>query len=204
MVRYYLTLAACCCPSLSMRRDVVITIDYPRHFMLLTAVAALLFLSDRWHPLQAAIPACGLYGALHACMLVAALRIPRLAWKKTVFVGIASCLAMLSVVAARLVTDRLATSGLGSPRVLLTLASGLGAASYGLLIRHFWSRDLQIGALAWVTLCCMMSTLLALPSGAYLHTVGGSWFAVIWWWAFSLALSYHDGRRYWNQTCAER
>jgi hypothetical protein len=179
-----------------MLRDPAIAIDYRRHLMLLAAAAAVLVLCDRWHPLQAAIPACALYGALHSCMLVAALRIPQSAWKKALFVMIASGFAMLAVVAARFMTDRFTILGLGSPRGLLTLASALGAASYGLLIRQFWIRDLQARALAGITLCCLTSTLLALPSGAYLHTVGGSWFAIIWWWTFSLALWFRDRRLY--------
>jgi hypothetical protein len=45
-----------------------------------------------------------------------------------------------------------------------------------------------------LALCCATSTLMALPLGVHLHVVAGWWFAIIWWWTFSLTVWYQETR----------
>ena len=177
-----------------MRHNLTRAVAYPRHFILLASVTAALAMTDRWHEGQGAVATLGLYGGLHSTLIVAALREQQALRRKLGFILIAAGLAMLCALIGLSVGHRLgAVLGVGAPAVILTLSSGLGAASYGLLIRRFWSRDLSIRKQCWVTLCCGTATLAALPSGVYLHIVGVGWFAMVWWWSFSIALWYHDG-----------
>lgn len=165
------------------KREVI----YGRHFILLGIAAAALGVTDRRHPGLGTVATIGVYGALHASLLVAALRVPQAIWRKLAFIALAAGLAMLSVRVALALAS-------GAPATLLTLSAGLGAASYGLLIRRFFIRDLPLRALTPITLGCALVTVAALPLGRSLHTVGPWWFAMIWWWSFSLALWYQDDR----------
>ena len=177
-----------------MRHEAAACIDYPRHFMLLVVVSVVLVATQRWRPVLGAVPSLALYGALHSTALVAALRPPQRLRRKAAFITAAICLAMLSVSMARFGGGRLASMlGLTPPAVLLSLCSGLGAASYAVLIRCFWSPNMPRRALTGITLSCMLCTSLALPLGTYLHVVSPTWFVSIWWWAFSLTL-WHHGR----------
>jgi hypothetical protein len=177
-----------------LRRDATRAVAYPRHFILLASATATLGMTDRWHEGQGAVATLGLYGGLHATLIVAALREQHAPRRKVGFILIAAGLAMLCVLIGLSLGLRLgAVLGVGAPAVILTLSSGLGAASYGFLIHRFWSRDLSVRKQCWITLCCGAATLAALPSGVYLHTMGVGWFAMVWWWSFSIALWYHDG-----------
>jgi len=187
------------CPSggVQGKGEIAIAVDYARHFLLLVAAAGALALTDRWRQTVSAIPSFAFYGALHSMTLVIALRQPWAAWRKASFIAIAACLSMLSVVTALGLNHALGPRlGGWAVAVLLTLASGLGAGSYALLIRLFWIPALSRRALICIPLCCAMTTLAALPCGTYLHTVGGCWFAIIWWCTFSLTLCYYEGRVY--------
>jgi hypothetical protein len=157
---------------------------YSRHFILLGLVTAALGVTDRWRQGLGAIATIGVYAALHASLLVAALRVPQARWRKLAFIALAAGLAMLSVRVG------LACARLLGPAVGIPFSAGLGAASYGLVIRRFWIRELRLRSLLAITLCCSLFTLAALPFGIYLHIVGGWWFAMVWWWSFSLALWY--------------
>jgi len=165
------------------KREVI----YGRHFILLGIVAAALGVTERWQPGLGAVATIGLYGALHASSIVAALRGPQPTWRKLAFIALAACLAMLSVRVGLALAS-------GAPAALLTLSAGLGAASYGLLIRCFFVRDLPLRALMAITSGCALVSLAALPLGRSLHTVDPWWFAMIWWWSFSLSLWYQDDR----------
>jgi hypothetical protein len=164
---------------------------YSRHFILLGILTAALGATDRWRQGLSAAATIGVYGGLHASLLVAALRVPQALWHKLAFIALSAALAVLSLRVA-LACDRLLGPALGSlaPAAVLTLSAGLGAASYGLLIRRFWIRELPLRALIAITLCCALLTPAALPLGRHLHTLGGWWFAMTWWWSFSLALWY--------------
>jgi hypothetical protein len=83
---------------------------------------------------------------------------------------------------------------MAGPALLLTLSSGLGAASYAFLVQRYFGADLSRYALVSIALGCVLATLAVLLSGVYLQG-GGLWFAAFWWFAFSAGLWYHDRRR---------
>lgn len=178
-----------------MRRKVGISLNYPLHFTVLAVVSTTLAFAGHWRPVLDPLPSVGLYGLLHSSMVATALRRRQTPLRIGSFVAAAGGLAMLSLEFARLVSGKFAAlPGSWSPALLLTLASGFGAAGYGWLIRRCMIPDLRLRAGLRLTLCCVTGTLLALPLGIRLHLLGGWWFALIWWWTFSLALWDHDVR----------
>lgn len=176
--------------SPGMRSDVTGTLAYRRHFILLAGVTTVLGMTDRWRQDLGALATFGLYGAVHSTLIVATLRAPQTPWRKLSFIAIAAGLAMLCVDMGLFLGHRLGGAlGAGAPALLLTFSSALGAASYGFLIRSYWSRELTLRSQVWITLCCGSATLAGLPAGFYLHVVGAWWFAMIWWWSLSIALA---------------
>jgi drug/metabolite transporter (DMT)-like permease len=86
-----------------------------------------------------------------------------------------------------------ALPGMSGPGLLVTLSSGLGAATYAVLIRLFWIDDLSPKAIFSLTLGCMLAILAALLCGSsFLRPVGELWFAAVWWIAFSTGLGYQE------------
>jgi hypothetical protein len=168
---------------------------YAPHFILLACVAAVLAATNRWNSAPGAVASFGVYGALHSSMIAVTLRTSQPLWRRLLFVAIASSLSMLSVTlsyfASRLI-GRL--PGMAGPALLLTLSSGLGAASYTILVQRYFAADLARHALVSITLGCVLATLAVFLSGIYLQG-GGLWFAAVWWFAFSTGLWYYDQQR---------
>jgi hypothetical protein len=162
-------------------------IDYPRHFALLSAIAALLWATSPWRA-PGVYFEFALYGALHAFALVVSLRPRQPAWRQGVFVALAALLCTL--------TGRLGLYGLRfGPLPTLASASAAGAVAYGILIRMFLAYALPAGAVAKIALACLVATLAAFIAGAGYPVLGGLWLAVAWWFAFSGGLWYEDRRR---------
>jgi hypothetical protein len=169
-------------------------LNYERHFILLTCMAAVLAATSRFSPTHGAAASFGIYGALHASALAVTLRAPQPLWRKLLFVIIGASLSMLSATVsfyASRIIGRL--PGMAGPALLLALSSALGAASYALLVRRYFGANLSLRALVSTTLGCTFATLAVLWSGIYLRG-GGLWFAAFWWFAFSMGLWYHDRR----------
>lgn len=164
---------------------------YARHFLLLGCIAAVLAASSPWRPSLGAVASFGLYGALHSSTVVLSLRAPQPLWRKLLFIAIAASLSMLSVMLGLYGGHVIGTlPGTVGPFILLAFSSGLGAASYALLVRRFWIAGLPLRALLWITLGCVLAVLVVLLVGMLLKTVGGLGFAVSWWLAFSAGLRY--------------
>ena len=167
---------------------------YARHFCLLACVAALLAATRGWNPAIGVVATFGIYGALHASTLAITLRARPPAGRRLRFVVIAASLSMLSV-ALGLGANRFigGSTGMTQTALLLSLSSGIGAATYASLIRRFFEAHLTLSAIVTVVLGCIVATLAVLVSGLYLKG-GGLWVAVSWWFAMSLGLWLHDGR----------
>jgi len=168
---------------------------YARHFALLACLAAFLAATREWSPAIGVVATFGIYGALHASTLALTLRAPPRAGRSLRFVVIAASLSMLStalgVCASRLFDGSM---GMAQTALLLSMSSGIGAATYASLIRRFFGARLTLSAIVTVVLGCIVATLAVLLSGIYLN--GGSlWVAASWWFAMSLGLWVHDGRR---------
>jgi hypothetical protein len=168
---------------------------YTRHFSLLACLAAVLAATRGWSPAIGVVAAYGIYGALHASTLAVTLRARPPAGRRTRFVVIAASLSMLSV-ALGLWASRFVGGSMGMARtaLLLSMSSGIGAATYATLIRRFFGAHLTLSAIVTVVLGCIVATLAVLVSGIYLKG-GGLWVAVSWWFAMSLGLWFYDGRR---------
>jgi hypothetical protein len=167
---------------------------YARHFGLLVCLAAVLAATHRWNPAIGVVATLGIYGALHASALVVTLRARPRAGRRLRFIAIASSLSMLSA-ALGVCASHFVGGSMGMARTasLLSLSSGIGAATYAGLIRRFFAAHLTPAAIVTIVLGCIVATLSVLASGIYLK--GGTlWVAVSWWFAMSLGLWVHDGR----------
>ncbi|MDP8983876.1 MAG: hypothetical protein M3N97_02340 [Pseudomonadota bacterium] len=173
------------------RGEAVGILLYARHFILLACVVAVLAATNRSRTLGA-IASFGIYGALHSSMVAVTLSAPQPLWRKLLFVAIGSCLSMLSVAvsfyASRLIGR---PAGMAGSALLLAVSSGLGAASYTVLVQRYFAARLARRALLRITLGCVAATLAVLASGIYMRG-GGLWFAAPWWLSFSAGLWYHD------------
>jgi hypothetical protein len=167
---------------------------YARHFCLLACVAAVLAATRGWKPAIGVVATFGIYGALHASTLAVTLRAQPPAGRRLRFVVIAASLSMLCVALGLCANHFIGGStGMAQTALLLSLSSGIGAATYASLIRRFFEAHLTLSAIVTVVLGCIVATLAVLVSGLYLKG-GGLWLAVSWWFAMSLGLWFYDGR----------
>jgi hypothetical protein len=168
---------------------------YARHFGLLACLAAVLAATHRWNPAIGVVVTFGIYGALHASSIAVTLRARPPAGRRLRFVVIASSLSMLSVALGMYVSRFIGGSmGMAQNALLLSLSSGIGAATYASLIRRFFGAHLTLSAIVAVVLGCIAATLAVFLSGIFLNG-GALWVAASWWFAMSLGLWVHDGRR---------
>jgi hypothetical protein len=167
---------------------------YARHFALLVCLAAVLAATHRWNPAIGVVATLGIYGALHASTLVVTLRARPRPGRRLRFIAIASSLSMLSAALGVCASHFVGGSmGIARTASLLSLSSGIGAATYAGLIRRFFAAHLTLSAIVTIVLGCVVATLAVLVSGIYLKG-GALTVAVSWWFAMSLGLWVHDGR----------
>jgi hypothetical protein len=170
--------------------DPVARLDYRRHFALLGCAAVALVAVLRIWP-TAMVPQWwqfALYGLLHALAFVGAVRGPVSVLKQLVFIAAASMLAFaapyIGICAVRFI-------GAGPDRVslfaLLALSSGIGALSYGVLIRRFWLPALPAAAFGAIALGCAAGTLLAVVAARGSPLLHQS-LTLLWWITFSCGL----------------
>jgi hypothetical protein len=167
---------------------------YARHFALLACLAAVLAATRGSSPAIGVVATFGIYGALHAAAVAVTLRRRPPVGRRLRFVVIGASLSMLSVVLGMCASRFMGGSmGIVQTALLLSLSSGIGAATYASLIRRFLGAHLTLSAIVTVVLGCIVATLAVLVSGIYLKG-GVLWVAVSWWFALSLGLWVHDGR----------
>ncbi len=168
---------------------------YARHFLLLSCFAGVLAALNR-PPFNRLFVSFAMYGALHACALVFALRSAPSARRRILFIGIGALLSALTLgvglTARRLIGDLPDGWGLYVP---LALSSAIGTLTYGVLIRAFWIPLLTLTQLAAIALGCLAATFLAYFTLGHSVLSGPSWLAVWWWYALSAGLWCCDGRR---------
>ncbi len=164
---------------------------YDRQIGLLTCVAALLAAIRPPGFASGVVGTFGIYGALHASVMVVTLRTKVPAGRRLLFVAIAGGLSMVSAAVALWANRVTGGSGVAQPAPLLCLSSGFGAATYAMSIRRFFGVPLKAAAMGTIALGCVAATLAVVVSGLYLKG-GGLWVAVSWWFALSLGLWFHD------------
>jgi hypothetical protein len=166
---------------------------YPRHFLLLACFTLLLVVMSRLHPSTNLSASFALYGALHASALVLALRARQPIWRSCLFIAMA---ASLSVITLRIgIFGRQLSEALPGNIGVYTVfgfSAGIGAVTYGILIRLFGAYKLTAASLAAISVACMLASLLALGTLSYIRFLGLWWLAVPWWYAFSGGLWYFD------------
>jgi hypothetical protein len=170
---------------------------YARHFAVLAASTVLLFLLSRWNLYtESLIATFALSGALHAIALGVALREPQRAPRKLAFVALAAALCALSLYVGIIGLVLFAILP-GNERlyVVLGVCSLSGAITYGSLLRIFWLRQLTPRRILQISLVCMLATSLAFLARSYAAVLGGWWLTAVWWFAFSGALWFFDGRQ---------
>jgi hypothetical protein len=162
--------------------------SYARHFAALAGLSILTALCVRHAVMPAGVRGFALYGALHAAALVISVRNPVAWWRRISLVALAAGLSMLSFGAGLLVRSAAATvPGHGATYLALGCAAALGAASYGLALRHLLRVPLNGGALGWIVIGCILATYLAAFTSRNV-ALGLWWLVVLWWFAFSGAL----------------
>ena len=171
-------------------------LHYARHFTLLVCIAVLLIATSRWRASPGAAYSFAIYGALHASLLAASLRVRQPLGRQILFVASAALVCML-IARLGLYGMRFAGKlpGFAGPLLLLGVVSGLGALGYGMLIRQFWIRDLSLDAFGITAFFCILAECAALIVGNYWEVLGGLWLAIPWWLAFSAGLYFYEQRR---------
>ncbi len=168
---------------------------YSRHFLLLGCFAGLLAAGDWLLPLNRLFVSFALYGALHACSLVFALRAAHSFRRRALFIGIAALLSALTLgiglTVRRMIGNLPDGWGLYVP---LGLSSAAGALMYGVLIRTFWIPRLVPAQLAAISLGCLLATLAAYFMLGHSPLPGRLWLATWWWCALSAGLWCCDRR----------
>jgi hypothetical protein len=171
-------------------------LNYPRHFSLLTAFAALTCVSSRVSFPGSLSIAFALYGALHATALIFSLRVPPPVRRTRLFIATAAVLSAmmfhLGLLGIHLWTQM--PEGVGA-YVVLGFASVTGALTYGISIRMFGLYRLKLVMLATISLGCVSASFLALLILSVFPFLGPWWLAVLWWYAFSGGLWYCDRRK---------
>ncbi len=168
--------------------------NYARHFSVLGAAAALLFLLQYWGILSDSLLASfAINGALHALCLSLALRSPQSIFRKLAFIALAAALSIFTMYVGIIGLVLFAVVP-GNERLymVLGLCSLSGAITYGSLIRIFWIRKFSPRSILAMAFLCLLATSLAFFIRAYSEALGSWWLAVVWWFAFSGGLGFFD------------
>jgi hypothetical protein len=168
---------------------------YLRHFLLLGAFSVSLAVISRLHLLNNLDATFALYGALHAAALLLSLGTRRPGWRQCLFIVLAAGLSVMTLHVGIWLMHRL--GGLPGNIALYTalgVAAWIGAVTYGISIRLSGIHPLKPRSLAMIGLGCTLATYAAFLTLAHFRPLGRWWLAVLWWFAFSGGLWYHERR----------
>jgi hypothetical protein len=172
-------------------------VNYPRHFLLLSAFAALTCVLSRLAFASNHSVAFAFYGTLHATALVLSFRVPLPVGRSSLFIVTAACLSATMFHLGLLGTHLAARMPGGSgPYTVLGFVSVTGAVMYGMSIRLFRFYRLTIRAFTLISCGCMSASCLALFTLTRISFLGPWWLAALWWYAFSGGLWYCGRRQY--------
>jgi len=165
---------------------------YGRQFLSVIILALILVATSRFIPAQGILASAFEYGALFSFTTAGSLRAFQPLWKRGMFVVGGGSLSLLSAALGVYGMRFLAQSfRVSAAPMMLALSTGLGAAGYAMLVRWQLGVALSASAIAAISAGCtaamLMAWLAGLPAGR-----AGLWFAVCWWFAFSIGLWFHD------------
>jgi hypothetical protein len=168
---------------------------YLRHFLLLGAFSVALAVISRLHLLSNLDASFALYGALHAAALVLSLGTRPSGWRQCLFIVIAAALCNMTLHLGIWVMHFLGRlpDNIGL-YTALGVTAWVGAVTYGISIRLWGIRRLKPRSLALIGLGCALATYAAFLSLGHFHSLGRWWLPMLWWFAFSGGLWYHDRR----------
>lgn len=173
-------------------------IYYSRHFGLLAGMTAVTAATSRFGAPIGIVASFGIYGALQSSTIALTLRRPQPRWRRSQFIGLGAVQSM-AVVTLALNAGRLIgrMPGSAAAAAVLALSSGLGAACQAIVVRRLLGARLTPPAVASMALGCAVTSLAVLETGLYragegLGIAPSWWFAVTWWFTFSLGLCLHD------------
>jgi hypothetical protein len=168
---------------------------YLRHFLLLGAFSVALSVIWRLHLLSNLDASFALYGALHAAALVLSLGARRSRWGQCLFIVLAAALCVMTLHLAIWIMHLLGRlPGNIGLYTALGVAAWTGAVTYGISIRLWGIHRLEARSLAVIGVGCAAATYAAFLTLAHVHFLGRWLLPVLWWFAFSGGLWYHDRR----------
>jgi hypothetical protein len=166
---------------------------YLRHFLLLGAFGVALAVISRLHLLSNLDASFALYGALHAAALLLSLATRRFGWRQCLFIVLAAGLCVMTLHVGIGIMHRLGRlPGNTGLYTALGVAAWTGAVAYGISLRLWGIRRLKPRSLAVIGLGCALASYAAFLTLGHFHSLGRWWLTVLWWFAFSGGLWYHD------------
>src|SRR6202044_1819989 len=178
-----------------MAESVSKVVHYRRHFLLLGVFSIALAVISRLHLLSNLDASFALYGALHAAALVLSLGTRRLAWRQCLFIVLAAGLCVMTLHVGIWIMHCLGRlPGNVGLYTALGAAAWTGAVTYGIAARLWGLRRLKPRSPAVIGLGCAAATYAAFLTLGHFHSLGRWWLPVLWWFAFSGGLWYHDRR----------
>jgi hypothetical protein len=168
---------------------------YARHFLLLAGFSALSGLMTRLRLSLDLFASFALYGALHASALVLALRARQPLWRCGLFIALAAALSMMTLRVGLFAGQLFGTLGNVALYAVFGISAMAGALTYGMLIRRVGIFELTFRELALLSCACALAADAAYVTLMHSPSLGRSWLAILWWFAFSGGLWYCDLRR---------
>lgn len=171
------------------------TLNYPRHFFLLSCGSMALLLLTRLPmslPYDRLVFLFGLSGALHVIAVVSALRSKSSSLSRVRFVVATAALSIAVPFAAVKLIDLLGLHGIETIFLALALISVIGAASYWLLVRGFWARFLSPLSLFVTVGSCVLAILIASFAISVVPFLRDALLPMSWWFTFSASLLVAD------------
>ena len=121
---------------------------------------------------------------------------PQAIVRSCLFVTIAAILSLFSLYVGILALQIFAVLAADARLyAALGLCSGVGAITYGSLIRIHWIKKMSSRAIMSIAAVCVAASLLAFVIRGHFQVLGAWWLTAAWWFAFSGGLCYFDTQK---------
>jgi hypothetical protein len=168
----------------------VAVFDYRRHFIFLAVAIVVLAAFSQLPLYENLVVASAVSGLLHAATLIASLRAAATVMRKLLFAVIAAALTVMSMYLGIIAFVALAAlPEVEHQLAVVGIAAVTGAITYGSLVRIFWIRAIKPRKILGLAALCAGATMTGYILKLKFNWPGTWWLAVIWWLAFSTALT---------------